>query len=633
MGLRVSQDVAEAALEPTTSVNLRLSAIAAEAIVGSADGALRVSQDVAEAITWPTGSVNLRLSAVAAEAVIRVLPAGVGAIVLDVYQINPPGTSLTYLATLDDAFDKQIRIERNGTGSGQFTISRHSANATAAILAPGNLVKVRIPTIDAEPIFAFFLGKTVATLVSEGEQGGEDITIGGDGAVSYWDWARWLTESYSVQWWDDAWGVPPAGTIGRVSIAAGTYWRYTVSSRRIVSRTQFTTGGMSAWFDHGQRFWWAAGTEFYGHISTLAQLSSGVGDNWWIHPTDAGITRTWASYAVAQRAEFGNIGDGTKPGQILERIYQEGVSADRPSHPIPLMTIDFTDTLDSAGAAWSSTDALLGITADLGDSYLATLAKLVETGIIDVEMGPDLDFHAWNAPHGRDLTANGYATGKVRFVKAVEGVTVGNIASELRRERTDGPVATFTQVVGNDASAQAELADAASRVTRETSTQGDTDDAVALAALGLADLNARLVRSDAIGFAIATGNDEAVGLYLPGPPGSANGKFWPGDLVTLHTGTGEQDWNNASERVAAITLSEDDAANLDVVVELGSGLGANETLATSPGAGSAGGSDGTAEIALLEATAEIARLEALITALQFSAGRGYWPMLALYSKF
>lgn len=487
---------------------------------------------------------------------------------LDVHEIIPPGTSMEFVGTLSDAYDRSIRPVRNEPGSGQFKINRSSANATATILKPGNLVKVCYPEIDPGYIFGWFMEQGNFGLLSTDEQGGEEITIGGRGALSYWDRAVWLSQRYTIPWWDAGWGTPPVGARGHVTFEAGTYRRYTIAGGVITGYTNFTTTGFEAYFESRVTYQWpSAGSKRF-----LVKIMAGeTNAGWYVHPHQDGVTETLPTYAVGTSTSvlLSDISADT-PGAILYHLYQEGTDPARPTQPIPLMTIDFTATLDSNGDPWSMTDALAGLTAELGETYLDTIAKLVSTGVIDVEMGPDLDMHAYNA-QGRDLTSTTFAAGKVRFAKGV------NIADRLSRERDDNPVATFIEVVGTDnAVGQASLPDAATRVAREAATTGDSNVEATLEAIGLAALNARLIRSDAIGFRIATGDDDAAGLYLPGPDGTANGDFWLGDVVTLHTGTGEQDFDNEDERVFAITIAEDEAGNLQVTPEVGSVLGEAE---------------------------------------------------------
>lgn len=492
------------------------------------------------------------------------------------------------LATLTEAFDIKIRIELNGTGSGQFSINRHSADALAAALKPGNYVRVAIPQIDPDAIFGFFLEGGTVKVVSADEEGGEIVTFGGRGGLAYWDRAIWLNESFLLSWvpaWiEAAHGAPPAGTLGAVHYAAGTYTRYTFTNRLITSRTTFSTGGFSSYYDQRVRV-----HDSNGNYTTLIHLTTGGVAGWWVKPYGPGVTeyKAQSQYVFGPSIAMESITANRTPGEVIYVMYQEATDPARPIAPLPLMTVDFDDTLDSDGNAWTVTDGVNGISADLGEDYLSTIGKLTNLGVVDVVMGPNFDMHAYNA-YGRDLHSSTYASGKVRFEKAV------NIADELSREYSDSPVGTFAEVLGSQDGviARVELADAASRTPREISVRGDSDDVDALEALGLSELEARLLHSDAIGFNVATPiigqENELTGLYLPGPPGSANGNYWVGDLVTLHTGTGQHDFDEETVRIAAITIQFSEANSMLVTVEVNSGFGGYQ-----PNGGSTGQSTST----------------------------------------
>jgi hypothetical protein len=523
-----------------------------------------------------------------------------------------------FIATLDDAIEKSIKPMLNGTGVGSFKLNRYSPNATADILKGGNLVKVTIPRIDPDPIFSFFLEDEGIVLVSDQEHGGEVISITGNGGLSYLARAIWLAASFVIDWWPATMATPPAGTRGAVIFAPGTYRRYTIAGGVITGFVWFTTTtGFSAYFDSRQTYQWPSenSQRFLVHLTTTEDPSSPSHVGHYVHPHQDGVKEYLPSYALNTSILLTSIGDGDKPGQVLYRMYQEAVAASRPTHPVPLLTVDFTDTTDSNGDPWTTTDALVGVTAELGETYLDTLGKLLGTGVLDVVMGVDLQLHAYNH-YGRDLTGTSFGPGVVRFAKGV------NIADQLARQRRPEPVATWAQVIGtNDAVAEAELPDAASRIPRETSIRGETDNETALEALGLAELQRQLVASDAIAFRITTDDDdEDAGKYLPGPEGTAHGKFWLGDLVTLHTGTGEQDFDEADERVVAITIAEDDARNLEVTPEVGATLDGGNGLLRSAGSSltgvvattlgvSGGGSSSAAETTTINEITDIPTAE------------------------
>jgi len=499
-----------------------------------------------------------------------------------VIEVRPAdGLTGAAIATLTEASDQSIRTELNATGSGQFTINRYSAEATAANIRKGNLVTVTYPQIDPGPLFAWFMEAGDFKLIASDLRGGENITFRGRGLMSYWDRAVWHSGEFVLPWWPATMATPPAGTKGAVIVQAGTYRRYTIAGGVITGYVNFTTaGGFSAYFDSRQTYVWPGANpdgsdskRFLVHLTTTEDPAAPDFTGYYIHPNQSGVTEHLRVRTLGSEIDLGSIGDGNKPGQILRYLYDEVVAADRPIHPMPALTVDFTSTLDSNGDPWATTDALRGMKVSVGETYLETISKLISTGVIDVWMTPDLVCHAANHL-GRDLTGVGFGAGIVRFVKGV------NIADELKREVTDAPEATWAEIAGTEnVYAEVELPVAVPpRIPREISLSGNSNDPAVLEALGLADLEGRLVRADSIGMKVAFGDNEATGRYLPGPEGTVNGKFWLGDDVTAHTGTGEQDFDNATERVAAITIAHDDAGNLLGTVEAGSSLGQRERL-------------------------------------------------------
>lgn len=153
----------------------------------------------------------------------------------DVFSLAPGGsaTAPTYLATLYEAREKSIRVELDGTGTGSFAINRSSPECTEAILAQGNLVKVRIPEIHTGYLFAFFLETGDFTLISSDEAGGEMLTFGGRGILSYTEYACAWSASYV------AGGQGPIDNVWR-AYAAGTGNRPGQILRRMLEEMQNT---------------------------------------------------------------------------------------------------------------------------------------------------------------------------------------------------------------------------------------------------------------------------------------------------------------------------------------------------------------------------------------------------------
>jgi len=137
----------------------------------------------------------------------------------DVYKLLPGSNPPEYVATLYDAREKSIRPDLLGPGSGSFTISKTSTNATTAVLGDGEddirLVKVRIPEIDDGYIFAFFIETGDFTLLSSDEEGGELLRFSGRGALVYLDHGVAWSESYITGGddpFDGLWRAYNAGT-------------------------------------------------------------------------------------------------------------------------------------------------------------------------------------------------------------------------------------------------------------------------------------------------------------------------------------------------------------------------------------------------------------------------------------
>jgi hypothetical protein len=143
-------------------------------------------------------------------------------VAFDVYSLGTATTpALTYLATLCDAFDKSFRVEKDGTGSGKFSINRSSSDATAAILGDGDgdvrYVQVRIPGITGwdEARFGFFIEEGDFRLLDSAEQGGETLTFTGHGSLAYLGFAVMGTHSYITGGMDPytgLWRLYQAGT-------------------------------------------------------------------------------------------------------------------------------------------------------------------------------------------------------------------------------------------------------------------------------------------------------------------------------------------------------------------------------------------------------------------------------------
>jgi hypothetical protein len=105
---------------------------------------------------------------------------------LDFYAEDAPhGASLGTL-TDEDLEAIALRLAYRGAGAARFTGDRNAIDP--ALVVPGNLVRARVPIIQADPIFAFQLGPSSTKLLDEG--GDTSVEYGGPGALSLLRHAR-----------------------------------------------------------------------------------------------------------------------------------------------------------------------------------------------------------------------------------------------------------------------------------------------------------------------------------------------------------------------------------------------------------------------------------------------------------
>jgi hypothetical protein len=126
------------------------------------------------------------------------------------------------IATLVTARGRYVRDELNGLGEGGFSINRHSAEATEAVIKPNNLVRPHIAECGGGYLPGFFIGPEMDPILAsqQANEGGELLTVKGPGLLSYLDRARMTECAYSIEGtitdtWTELWhgtNVPnPAG--------------------------------------------------------------------------------------------------------------------------------------------------------------------------------------------------------------------------------------------------------------------------------------------------------------------------------------------------------------------------------------------------------------------------------------
>lgn len=275
------------------------------------------------------------------------------------------------------------------------------------------------------------------------------------------------------------------------------------------------------------------------------------------------------------------LDEGT-PGAILARVVSEWQAGGRPQQPLPDLTYDFTNLVDSNGDAWETHAGTLEFDARVGDLGLDTVLRLLPFGVV-VVMTPDFVLHAYNrSTYGVNRAAGEFETGKARFCPG-DG---GNIVDELRRSINGARIDTHMLALGADnISATATDADRGYVVEGFMST--DLKDAAALAGAATATLEQERVLDESTTFAVTEGDDQTNGRYLPLV------HYAPGDTIRVHTGTGELDYNEQDFLLYGVTLDELDNGEWKPTLELGTAYFPSDSASSSGGSsGSTGGGGG-----------------------------------------
>lgn len=127
-------------------------------------------------------------------------------VALDFYE--PDGSTL--IGTLDDSqlVASEARPALYELGALRFVVSRHLAEASSALLAKGNYVKYRVPSVSEDPIALFVLKDDLSVLIDKAEKGAEYLEVRGPGGLWILQFARLREEVYAPAQptrgdWDD----------------------------------------------------------------------------------------------------------------------------------------------------------------------------------------------------------------------------------------------------------------------------------------------------------------------------------------------------------------------------------------------------------------------------------------------
>ena len=265
----------------------------------------------------------------------------------------------------------------------------------------------------------------------------------------------------------------------------------------------------------------------------------------------------------------GPAAGGDLLGAVLWRAVWEGqhyespavADDDRTVSAIPDVVLDFDGFDDSNGADWTLTSG--EFKAQIGESVLSVVKRLMEAGLY-VSMDPDtFVLSAYQAAsHGRDRTGSSWGTNVIRFQAPTSGdLATGNIKSDAKRAIVAFIKRSALLAGGSDVYG---LATGTSDIPWEGFYPSDTQDATALEGIAGVQLTARDDAGDTVRLRIKLASDPTNGRYLPFE------HILLDDRVTVHTGTGQWDWNEDTFPVAAITLSLRQGGDWDCWVDLGS---------------------------------------------------------------
>ena len=236
---------------------------------------------------------------------------------------------------------------------------------------------------------------------------------------------------------------------------------------------------------------------------------------------------------------------------------------DRTENPLPDLSFGFDGDDDSNGSPWSNPFGDFEV--PVGEDMLSVAQRCMSAGLY-VSMDPDtFEINAWDVEdHRRTRTGSAWATDVIRFQAPTDGTpATGNIKSDAKRG-----VAPFIQrsvVLAGGDNTYRRSSTGAGDIAWEGFTGSSSDDDDFLERVAAMQLRARSDATDAIRLRMKLGSDRENGVYLPFEHVRVD------DLVTVHTGTGAWDLDEAEFPVAAITIKQRDGGDFDAWVDLGSG--------------------------------------------------------------
>jgi hypothetical protein len=242
-------------------------------------------------------------------------------------------------------------------------------------------------------------------------------------------------------------------------------------------------------------------------------------------------------------------------------IYTDIHDDDRLRSAIPDLVLTFDGFEDTDGNPWTIPSG--NFRAAPGDNLLSSIQLAMQSGLY-VEMDPDtFELRAWEgSDHRRDRTGGAWGAAVVRLQAPTDGtIATGNIKSDSERLITSHIKRRTIWTGGGDNVYG--FADAASGTPWEGFVPSNVADVDALDNLAETQLTAREEAGDVLTARLKLGAAPGSGKYLPWEHVKLD------DVVTVHTGTGEWDYNEATYPVAALRLHLREAGDWDAWVDLG----------------------------------------------------------------
>jgi hypothetical protein len=234
---------------------------------------------------------------------------------------------------------------------------------------------------------------------------------------------------------------------------------------------------------------------------------------------------------------------------------------DRLRTAIPDLVLGFDKDEDSDGNDWTLPSGQF--TAQIGENVLAVVRRLMESGLY-IAMDPDtFELRAWEGnDHRRDRTGGAWGAAVVRLQSPTDGtIATGNIKSDSERLITSHIRRTTVWTGGGDDLYG--IADTPGARPWEGFVPSDASDVTVLDNLADVQLAARDEAGDVLTARLKLGQTPTQGKYLPWEHVKLD------DLVTVHTGTGEWDYDEATYPVGALRIHLRDGGDWDAWVDLG----------------------------------------------------------------